>query len=114
MLQQAACRKWKCWKGDASAAHEKDLCEAVQAPNKSATSFGSLVTDWCNQRLSGIHQCENILSFADPCCCILLNHGAVNDIMSRHVDDCIFVGEENDAVWLEAKASVPECFRCGV
>ena len=62
----------------------------------------SAATDW----YESVRDCFLSLgfrqSFANP-----LLYMNVELFMSR-VDDCIFVGDESDSMWLEAKASVPE------
>ena len=133
-LQLAASLKFRMYKGDVTGAFLQsrpypgdlycipapEICEAMGLPPESITKvrkacYGLVDAplEWyrsiceCFERL-GLKRC-----WSDPCCWIYLQDGSLKGIISGHVDDFLFSGDEKCAGWTAILAAIKQEYKWG-
>ena len=133
-LQLAASLKFRMYKGDVTGAFLQsrpypgelycipapEICEAMGLPPESITKvrkacYGLVDAplEWyrsicgCFGRL-GLKRC-----WSDPCCWIYLQDGSLKGIISGHVDDFLFSGDEKCAGWTAILAAIKQEYKWG-
>ena len=133
-LQMAAWKRWKIRKGDVSGAFlqgreypdtlyctpTKEICEAMNIPENSITRLKRAVYGLvdapleCYRTVATFFQSIGLQRLASDSCVWCYRHeGVLKGMISGHVDDFIFGGQEDDEGWRKVLQLIREQFRWG-
>ncbi|CAE7233664.1 RE1 [Symbiodinium sp. CCMP2592] len=134
LLQTAAIRKWAVYKGDVSGAFLQgrdypdqllcipcdEICAAMNLEAGSVVRLKKACYGLVDAPLEWYRTVAEFLEaqgmermWSDACAWVLRKEGKVVGVISGHVDDFLFSGDEQDADWLHLIQAVKDRFRWG-
>ena len=133
-LQMAAWKRWKVRKGDVSGAFlqgreypdtlyctpTKEICQAMSIPENSITRLKRAVYGLVDAPLEWYRTIDTFFQSiglqrlaSDSCVWCYRHEGVLKGMISGHVDDFIFGGQEDDEGWRKVLQLIREQFRWG-
>ncbi|CAE7632776.1 RE1 [Symbiodinium sp. CCMP2592] len=133
-LQMAAWKRWKLRKGDVSGAFlqgraypdtlfcipTKEICQAMNIPEQSVTRLKRAVYGLVDAPLEWYRTVNTFFESiglerlaSDSCVWCYRSGGELKGMISAHVDDFIFGGQESDSGWQSVLQQIREQFRWG-
>ena len=134
VLQIAAMRNWRVAKGDVSGAFLQgreypdklycipcpEICEALRILAESVTRLKRACYGLVDAPLEWYKTVAEFLeglnlerTWSDACCWVLRDHGVVVGLISGHVDDFLFTGDEQNAMWQGVVQAIKQRFKWG-
>ncbi|CAE7701788.1 RE1 [Symbiodinium sp. CCMP2592] len=133
-LQYAAWKKWTMKKGDVSGAFLQgreypDLLHCIPCPEilaemglppgsvtqlkRACYGLVDAPLEWYRSVDSFLKELGFVRSWSDPCAWLWRVQGTLRGAISGHVDDFLFMGDDNDKEWQEILRKIQEKFRWG-
>ena len=134
LLQLAANEKWHVYKGDVSGAFLQgrpypgemycvpcpEICRAMGLPPDSVTRlrkacYGLVEAplEWYRTISEFLESLGLVRIWSDACCWVWRDQGRTQGVVSGHVDDFLFSGNEQNPRWLHIIAQIQQKFKWG-
>ena len=134
LLQIAATHQWRVAKGDVSGAFLQgreypdklycipcpEICTALGVPADTVTRLRRACYGLVDAPLEWYKTVDEFLAslqlertWSDACCWVLRDHGNLVGVISGHVDDFLFAGDEKNVRWQQVLEAIKKRFQWG-